>query len=149
MKSVCAYKNIHHNIMITNILNMKFIQNNNQTKQTLRWHKAPTLQFLTSPGEFLQWKQQSSHRQYKLLLCLKSHKGLHRKSWLYIAVFLYSSKYRDNFPCAAPTHMKVLEWQPVHSDHVKASYVSILPLQQDLNCHGPCIIKVHKSIRRN
>lgn len=86
---------------------MKFIQNNNQAKQTPQWHKAPSLQFLTSPGEFLQWKQQYSHRQYKLLLCLKSHQGLHRKCWLYIAVFLYGSKYGGNFHCATVTQMNV------------------------------------------
>lgn len=132
--------------MIINILNMKFIQNNNQTKQIPWWQKAPNLQFLTSPGEFLQWKQQYSHRQYKLLPGLKSHQGLHRKSWLYIAVFLYSSKYRGHFHCAALTHRSVWEWQPVHSHHLKANYVRVLPLPQDWNFCGPFVIKVRQAL---
>lgn len=136
IKSVCTYKNIHQNIMIINILNVKFIQNNSQTKHIPRWHKAPNFHFLTSPGEFLQWKQQYSHRQYKLLLCLKSHEGLHRKSRLYIAVFLCSSKHKGNFHCGADSH-QWFKWKPVHPNHSKGNYVNIFPSQHGLNFWGP------------
>lgn len=128
--------------MIINILSMKLIQNNNQTKQISCWHKALSLQLLTSPDSC---SEKSSTRTSNIN-CSSAGKVPGGCTGRAACILLFSftalnagttfAGGSDSLHCCSGR---------VHSNHCKANYVTIFPSKYSWRFWGPFTIKVHWS----